>query len=73
MKTPGSLLSIIIVAVCLLTAFATTANAQSTTQSSKDLLATNGEKVETLRKLNPFKDKTVKQYVKDSLQTLIQR
>lgn len=79
MKTPGSLLSIIIVAVCLLTAFATTANAQSNNaqpnnaQSSKDLLASNGEKVETLRKLNPFKDKTVKQYVKDSLQTLIQR
>ena len=42
-------------------------------QTSKDLFATNGEKVETLRKLNPFKDKAVKQYVKDSLQTPIQR
>ena len=53
MKTPGSLLSIIIVAVCLLTAFATTANAQSNNaQTGKDLLASNGEKVETLRKLN---------------------
>ena len=70
MKT-SSLLKII-AAVCLLAVYST-ANAQSTTQSSKDLLATNGEKVETLRKLNPFKDKVVKQYVKDSLQTLIKR
>jgi hypothetical protein len=70
MKT-SSLLKIL-AAVCLLAVYST-ANAQSTTQSSKDLLATNGEKVETLRKLNPFKDKVVKQYVKDSLQTLIKR
>ena len=40
---------------------------------SKDLLATNGEKVEKLRKMNPFRDKAVKQYVKDSLQTLVSR
>ena len=46
---------------------------QASSQSKKDLLATNGEKVETLRKLNPFKDKVVKQYVKDSLAVLTQR
>ena len=40
---------------------------------SKDLLATNGEKVEKLRKMNAFRDKAVKQYVKDSLQTLVSR
>ena len=61
----------IIYATSLLLAFFLTApglNAQS-----KELLAANGEKVETLRKMNPFKDKAVKQYVKDSLQTLIAR
>ena len=68
MKTSGKHI-LISATLCLLSAFATTANAQS----SNALLATNGEKVESLRKLNPFKDKAVKQYVKDSLQTLVQR
>ena len=68
MKTSGKHI-LISATLCLLSAFATTANAQS----GNALLATNGEKVESLRKLNPFKDKAVKQYVKDSLQTLVQR
>ena len=49
------------------------ANSNPLGAQGKDLLATNGEKVEKLRKMNPFKDKTVKRYVKDSLQTLISR
>ena len=62
-----------LMAVVLLTAFSFTFSAPYAGAQSKDLLATNGEKVERLRKMNPFKDKVVKQYVKDSLQTLIQR